>query len=363
MSRERAKTLKSPIPLIAAFVLLLSLLGSPAQASESPNNDSLKTMDLEIAPDGYWSDERIKNAAVDEPLISDRSMSIQQREAERHPAFSSTPYEEISYQSWLFPEPTPIVHDQIEHPRTVGKLITKSHRLDQHGQIPAGQQATDWSCTATVVTSASESVIITAAHCVWPDDRYQDSESAVFIPAYHKDTNDQIIAPFGQWDVTSAIAGDCWIENHEGQCDQAFLKVAKNSDGQSLQDVVGGNGLSIGGSGSRGAVDAYLPELTMHGYPIGEMPDPNDNPDPRRVYQCTGTSSPAGQGFFPGAIAIPCSEPISGGASGAAFIEHGQAGPMVIATFKGRESLSSPSLIAKLNDADTKDMYHQIDAY
>jgi hypothetical protein len=110
-------------------------------------------------------------------------------------------------------------------------------------------------CTASVVDSADQSVIITAAHCV----RGGTAEGYEFAPAFHDGK-----APYGMWRVTAAYAAPAWIRHFDPRDDFAFLLVSpRQIDGRmrTLQSVTGGNRL--------GRAPAAGSTATAFGYPLG----------------------------------------------------------------------------------------------
>lgn len=89
-------------------------------------------------------------------------------------------------------------------------------------------------CTASVVRSASRSVLIGAAHC------FSGTAAGVqVVPGYHDG-----VAPYGVWTVTRAYVDPGWIADQDPQRDWVFLVVAPQRwHGRTarIQDVVGGN--------------------------------------------------------------------------------------------------------------------------
>ncbi|MER8057208.1 MULTISPECIES: trypsin-like peptidase domain-containing protein [unclassified Streptomyces] len=85
-------------------------------------------------------------------------------------------------------------------------------------------------CTASVVHSARGDLIATAAHCVNAQDR-----DLVFVPGYRNGR-----APYGVWRVTRRFLPDSWAKDQDEDSDVALATVA-DADGQSVEQVVGGN--------------------------------------------------------------------------------------------------------------------------
>ncbi|MFB9745161.1 trypsin-like serine peptidase [Pseudonocardia sulfidoxydans] len=131
-------------------------------------------------------------------------------------------------------------------PRAAGDASAGFYRAE--GAVSVGQmQSKDYACTATVVTSNSGNVAVTAAHCVYhpktgPMARYfstygQDFDA--FIPGRAGDD-----APYGSWPITAAWVDSRWRESGDPAYDVAFIQLARQN-GRSFQDVVGSQGISF----------------------------------------------------------------------------------------------------------------------
>jgi hypothetical protein len=103
---------------------------------------------------------------------------------------------------------------------TVGKL-----RLVNDGAGTA--------CSGAVVDANNQSVVLTAAHCVYSSSRGYP-ESGRFIPAYGNGSG-----PFGEWPVKEYLPGDPWVASGHSHFDWAFLVLGRNANGQAIEDVVG----------------------------------------------------------------------------------------------------------------------------
>jgi V8-like Glu-specific endopeptidase len=103
--------------------------------------------------------------------------------------------------------------------------------------FPLGTR-TAHACTASVVSSASRDLIVTAAHCV--------SGTATgwqFVPGY-----DQGRSPDGAWTISQAYLDPRWVATNDPDFDYAVLKVAPRSIAgrvTAVQDVAGANMLGI----------------------------------------------------------------------------------------------------------------------
>jgi hypothetical protein len=93
--------------------------------------------------------------------------------------------------------------------------------------------ANDHECTASVVTSPSRDLILTAAHCV-----FGTAAGWQFAPGYRLGAT-----PYGVWTVTGAYVDPHWRSDQDPRYDYALLRVAP-SGGKRIQDVTGGKTLA-----------------------------------------------------------------------------------------------------------------------
>jgi hypothetical protein len=170
--------------------------------------------------------------------------------------------------------------DNLSSPWAGGGEIAKASGklfMEQFAPDNSGGGTTYYStCSATVVDSANQSVILAAGHCITENwglapvatgPGVQDySENAVFIPAFNgarlprppagteigvNDTSgpmpDTSIAPYGVWGVTQEWITSSWntqANNFSGD-DMAALTVANPGNPNPIQQVTGGEPVSF----------------------------------------------------------------------------------------------------------------------
>ena len=106
-------------------------------------------------------------------------------------------------------------------------------------------------CTASVVRSKSENVLVTAAHCM-ENRSTTPVGSIIFAPGYHDDD-----FPHGQWVVRAAFTDRQWQARHDPDDDVAFLIAGR--PGRRIQKYTGAETLVTG---------AKLPQqVRVMGYP------------------------------------------------------------------------------------------------
>jgi hypothetical protein len=111
-------------------------------------------------------------------------------------------------------------------------------------------------CTASVVDSPREDLVITAAHCV----SGKRPGQIAFIPGYHDG-----VAPYGVWFTRRVIVDVRWRRSRNIDHDVAFLVVERQGSTAGVQALTGGERLETGWPG-RVAVQVI-------GYPdLGRVP-------------------------------------------------------------------------------------------
>jgi V8-like Glu-specific endopeptidase len=92
-------------------------------------------------------------------------------------------------------------------------------------------------CTASVVTSASLDLVLTAAHCVYGTSY---ATNVAYVPEWH-----QGIRPYGSWPVRTITVAAGWVRSQNPNLDFAFLAVAPPAGTRRPVQVVTG-GLRLG---------------------------------------------------------------------------------------------------------------------
>jgi hypothetical protein len=93
-------------------------------------------------------------------------------------------------------------------------------------------------CTASVVDSPAGDLAVTAAHCV-----AGSHLPVVFVPGYHDGQ-----APYGTWLVTHVFTDTAWSASADPDDDVAFLQLAPDADGVTVEAVTGADRLDTGSS-------------------------------------------------------------------------------------------------------------------
>ena len=161
------------------------------------------------------------------------------------------------------------------------------------------------SCTASVITSSSGSLLVTAAHCL-----LGTGIGWTFAPGYHDG-----VSPNGAWTVIGAFVDPSWEIGTSASADLAVLRVARqkvHGTEKTLQQVVGSN--NVGDAPSIGT------KVSIAAYGFGS----NDRPK-----TCTPKVKKSD-----GALAFDCT-PYPGGTSGAPWLVSGKGHTTLVGTISG----------------------------
>lgn len=169
-----------------------------------------------------------------------------------------------------------------------------------NGKVYMTFGSTNYQCSGTALTSTNESTVLTAGHCV--HDRAKGfARNFVFVPAKGGSSE-----PYGRWAATAVYTTTPWGEAGDFSFDLGAAKVAPDSTGATLTDVVGGRDITFGGPRSQ----AY----TLYGYPAAKKYSGQD------LYACATryAMDDPGVATNPEPIGVRCNWP--GGSSGGAWI-------------------------------------------
>lgn len=224
-------------------------------------------------------------------------------------------------------------------PATVGKIFF----VNTEGE--------DKFCSGATVNSSTKNLVYTAAHCVY-NARAENGPlgphtNIRFVPAYKDD-----VLPFGAWQADAYALDERYyttpflLPNIE--YDAAFL-IMKQSGGENLVDVVGGNGLATGNSRT---------EFTRAwGYPVDPPYDVSSLV--KKPALCSINSQPS-DAPVAGWMALTCA--MTGGASGGPWLRSmsGKNVGYIVAITQGRDGSSIKILGNPINEL-TKALYEFVE--
>ena len=102
--------------------------------------------------------------------------------------------------------------------------------------VSGGQLGTHF-CTASVVDSPVQDLVITAAHCL----HGKQPDQVAFVPEYHRHQQ-----PYGTWTVTRVFVDAAWESSENPNDDVAFLVVSQPGNSAPVQQLTGGEKLATG---------------------------------------------------------------------------------------------------------------------
>jgi hypothetical protein len=118
----------------------------------------------------------------------------------------------------------------------------------------------DYTCSATVVQSATQSVVMTAGHCVHAGGRKGPwATHFLFAPAYRDK-----VAPFGTWTARRLFTTKGWRKRARFADDVGAAALRPNAAGQTAESVVGSRGIAFNLPREQG--------YRSYGYPIEPQP-------------------------------------------------------------------------------------------
>lgn len=122
------------------------------------------------------------------------------------------------------------------------------------GQLYLRMGADSYRCSATVVNSLTQDLVLTAAHClVDTSGQGRPVSHVLFVPGA---TDNSGTGPYGAWTATevyipeqftaTARSTDQGLTGRGWSYDFAFLRTARNASGRPIQRVTGGQGIGFG---------------------------------------------------------------------------------------------------------------------
>lgn len=158
----------------------------------------------------------------------------------------------------------------------------------------------DYACSATVITSGSGSLLVTAGHCAYDVERQVAATDLAFVPGYARDS-----FPYGIWPITHLIVDKDWARGKLDH-DYAMMRTVAPPALGSLQSQVGSRGIGFN--------QARKQRLQAFGYPAkgkpaydgdklvrcesGYLPDPYKSGGPRsRGMRCNQQQGSSGGGW------------------------------------------------------------------
>lgn len=302
---NEVRRIRSLVLMAAAFLLITAF--SAAAAVAAPAVHVQKTSPAKVT--AYWTQDKMR-AALNAPppaVQSDRPIR-KASEARTRPSgppayvppsspgkpssgvirgeVPSTQAPQVAYRRLEITSPSTYPYS------THGKLFFTMYDTARRLWRPS-------SCSGTVVTSASKSVIVTAGHCVHSGRGGAWHRNIVFVPGYR--AVGSVSQPFGQFTANRYTTSTSWTTSSSFEQDYAMVRLNANSRRQLVQNLTGSRGIAWNQSRSQ--------SFQSYGYPA-------DRPfNGSRLYRCDSNYAGYGSGTTMG---IGCD--MTGGASGGGWM-------------------------------------------
>ncbi|MEU4605786.1 hypothetical protein AB0F43_22610 [Kribbella sp. NPDC023972] len=249
-----------------AVGLVVPLTGTATAANPSTVHEAAMTQAEQAKVTDFWTTERMRSAV---PI--DRLLKPKQRLAGTVAAGKPTTVAPTAF------------------PNGGGQWTGGGKIVSTEGRVFFTYQGRTASCSGTAVTSTNESTVITAGHCVKLDGAFHTNW--VFVPAYNNGST-----PYGTWTAKKTYATPQWVAGEDINYDVGAA-VVNPLNGQSLTDVVGGQGIAF--NQARGQ------NMYAFGYPAAAPYDGS------KLIYCSGSTFNA---FISDGIGMTCD--MTGGSSG-----------------------------------------------
>jgi V8-like Glu-specific endopeptidase len=243
--------------IIVVSALALTAFATPSSAaggrtvSTTATHDLATTLEAAQAVTEYWTPERMRNAIPLDQITVD--LPTQLHDVAKGKATTLQPT--LPLGPLAFPEPG--------GDWTGGGAVTRTA-----GRVFFTYQGRQASCSGDAVTSGNRSVVMTAGHCVKLEGAWHTDWA--FVPGYNNGN-----APFGTWTARRTLTTPQWEASEDINYDVGAA-VVNQLNGQSLTDVVGGQGIAF--NQARGQ------NMYAFGYPAA---DPYDG---TKLIYCSGTA-------------------------------------------------------------------------
>lgn len=178
--------------------------------------------------------------------------------------------------------------------------------LSTTGRVEMESEAGQFTCSGTVINSASGLIVVTAAHCIWDDDSRDYFDEISFSPGYENGD-----APYGTWEAEELWVPEQYLEANTRWLDGAddngwmgfdfgFIRFAPQA-GQTLEDAVGGQGVSFTAE-TNGVVIAGYPgnddfDAEVLRYCAEDEPNYGAGGDPNYGADCVMGDGASGSGW------------------------------------------------------------------
>lgn len=242
-SVTRTKTLATSLLSLTAAALLALGAGSGATAGPSISHGTdASTVSSSSASDSntadYWTPERMKNA-VSGDVLATKALT----RAQAAVGLANFPVSPDQVFPVLGRAVTTIEGQKATSPEAPSPAVDRKTNDDESpvshiGKVFFTLGGVNYVCSGNSVTSANQSTVSTAGHCL-NEGAGAFASNFTFVPAYLNGT-----APYGKWTAKALYTTSQWSSSGAMQYDTGFA-VMNTLNGQKLSDVVGASGVQF----------------------------------------------------------------------------------------------------------------------
>lgn len=205
---------------------------NPAREEDSPNEDIL----------ARWTPERMAEAQPIDGVPDGNTVSSENGQAQSNQSSSQPSSSESTGATPVQGEEVPVdAEESADYPPAVGKLFFFTSDGDMG------------KCTASVLNSVSDSVILTAGHCLYNAENGTWNTGFMFSPGYDGRKPPALQNPVGIWTAEdeNIFAPDEWVNGGDTEYDVGMVRLNRGGDTDDyINKVVGGNVLEWDGPSS-----------------------------------------------------------------------------------------------------------------
>jgi V8-like Glu-specific endopeptidase len=280
----RTRSLAASILTFSAAAMLALVGAGTANAAPAASDDkaALSVASAKVDSTGaaeYWTADRMRAAVPGDALADAASERL------------ATPTEAVAKGKNTKVKPSTASKTNSSSPKFAREAAT----VDHIGKVFFTMGGFDYVCSGNAVSSANESTVATAGHCVNEGRPGAFVTNFAFVPAYENGNE-----PYGKWTARKLYTTPQWEQKGDIAFDTGFAVMNLNAAGQTLTEVVGGSGVEFGAE--RGV------QYTAYGYPASA---PYNG---QQLWSCQGTATDDTKHPEFNTQGIPCT--MTGGSSG-----------------------------------------------
>ncbi|WP_394615566.1 trypsin-like serine peptidase [Lentzea sp. JNUCC 0626] len=224
--------------MLAASVFVPTAQAAPNGSSSSLARTSDNKIQTAAAAEQYWTEERMASAIPAQAPATVKAATPHQPSGRAGSIEGVAPSVKVANQQ------AQGIGTMLNESQTVGKVFFTNP-----------QNGLNYVCSGATVSSGKRKLVQTAGHCVHGGAGGTWMSNWAFVPRYRNG-----VRPFGTWSAYTLTTRTAWINSSNLDEDMGIV-VMNTLGGQSIANVVGGNGLRWNWG--------YSVFVTILGYPAG----------------------------------------------------------------------------------------------